>query len=105
MTDAGTLDLYPGATQNVDFSISNFSGTPALVQGVTFSILASDLPAGCSASWFTLTQPTTANDVTIAPNSTVDFTGSGGSITLINEPTTNQDACEGITVPLIFTSS
>lgn len=105
MQSAGTIGLYPGGpAQNVDFSITNFSSTPAYVQTVTFGITPNTLPAGCNASWFVLAQPTTANGYTIPANSTVDFTNSGGSILLYNEAL-SQDACKGVAIPLTFTSN
>lgn len=105
VTDGGTIDLYPGGpAQNVDFSITNLSSTPAYIQTVSFAITPGTLPAGCDPSWFVLTQPSTADGYTVPGNSTVNFTGSGGSISLYNEAL-NQDACEGVTVPLTFTSN
>jgi hypothetical protein len=99
----GNIYLFPGGPgENVDFSITNSSSTPAYVQGVTFAF--SSLASGCQAAWFNLTQPTTPDDVTIPANSTVDYQPSGGSISLTNEPY-SQNQCEGDVPGLTFTSN
>jgi hypothetical protein len=103
----GFISLMPGGpAQPIDFSINNSSGSPAYVQSVTVAVnatlLGTEYP-GCAASWFTVVQPTTPVDVTI-PVGTTEYQPSGASISLINEPS-SQDACEGATIPLTFTSN
>jgi hypothetical protein len=101
--------LVPGGpAEPVDFSIDNTGTSPAYIQTVTFAITPADVTtlnnAGCSPSWFTLVQPTTPLDVTIPAGATVPFQPSGGSISLINEPF-SQNACENLAVSLTFTAN
>jgi hypothetical protein len=105
----GFINLVPGGpAQTVDFSIYNNGTSPAYIQNVTFAISPGSVAgleaASCEPDWFNLIQPTTPLDVTIAAGATVDFQPSGGSISLINEPY-SQDGCEGLTIPLTFTAN
>jgi hypothetical protein len=103
-TATGNIYLVPGGPgESVDFSITNSGSSPAYVQGVTFAITGG-LSTNCEASWFALVQPNTPVDATIAAGATVNYQPSGASISLINEPV-NQDACQGDTPELTFTSN
>jgi hypothetical protein len=102
---SGSIALYPGgAGQPVDFSISNAGSSPAYVQSVTIAVDQTSLPAGCAASWFTVVQPSTPMNVTIPAGQTIGYQPSGAVVELQNLPF-NQDACQGATVGLKFTSS
>jgi hypothetical protein len=107
-----------GPGQSVDFSITNGTGSPAYVQYVNVTVAtdpgngeveavpgypSTDI-SGCYASWFTVVQPSNPFDVTIPANTTYYYQPSGGAVSMINEPY-SQDACQGITLPLTFTSS
>jgi hypothetical protein len=101
--------LTPGGpAQTVDFSIYNNGTSPAYIQNVTFAISPGSVAgleaASCEPSWFNLIQPTTPLDVTIPAGSTVDYQPSGASISLINEPY-SQDGCENLSIPLTFTAN
>ena len=109
----GVSALYPGATPlSVNFTVTNPGNTPVPITSVTFSITniaggndsTPGLDGSCPASWFNLVQPTSPASVTIDAGQTLTYDPSGGSIQLANEPG-NQDACEGATVTLGFTSN
>ena len=107
MTQVGTITaLVPGgASQAVDFKITNGKTTPQYVTSVSFSITSitkvSDGTAavGCAAGDFTLVQPNAiaadlaAGDTTYSP--------SGASLAM-NDSGTNQDGCKNVTVHLTF---
>lgn len=57
----------------------------------------------CSASDYTLSNTTMTVDTDIAPQASADF--SGASIAFNDLAGTNQDACQGATVNLAFTSN
>lgn len=121
--DSSTIsDLYPGdSAQPLNFSLTNNSATPETVNDVTITIAAdagngyvvesipgdtsSDV-AGCSASWFDINgtsyTATVAVDATIPGGTTVDETG----LANISMPqsNSNQNACQGATIGLNFTS-
>jgi hypothetical protein len=105
---SGYIYLQPGGPgQSIDFTVKNNSSSPAYVQAVTVaintSLLATNYP-GCASSWFTIVQPTTPFDVTIPGSTTDTYQPSGGSISMINEPY-SQNACENASIPLTFTSN
>jgi hypothetical protein len=109
LAPTGYIDLTPGGpAQTVDFSIYNNGTSPAYIQNVTFAISPGSVAgleaASCEPSWFNLIQPTTPLDVTIPAGSTVDYQPSGASISLINEPY-SQDGCENLSIPLTFTAN
>lgn len=96
-------DLVPGGpSQPIDFSITNTGSSPAYVGNVTVALTGAS-NASCDLNWFNLVQPNPV-DTTIPVGGTVDFQPSGSSISLINEPY-SQDACESNTLNLTFTSS
>ncbi len=101
---SGSIYLSPGGPgQSVDFSITNGGSSPAYVQSVTVAINPSTLPTNCEASWFTIVQPSTPFDVTIPAGGTTTYQPSGAVIELQNLPF-SQDACQGATLGLTFTS-
>jgi hypothetical protein len=101
---SGFISLTPGGpAQPVDFSIHNGGSSPAYVQSVSFALTSSNV-AACDLNWFALVQPTTPVDVTIPPGGTVRFQPSGGSISLINEPY-SQDVCQSAQLNLTFSTT
>jgi hypothetical protein len=104
-TASNSIYLYPGGPgQSVDFSITNGGSSSAYVQGAQVAVDQASLPAGCAASWFTVVQPSSPFDVSIPAGQTVDYQPSGAVVELQNLPF-SQDACEGATVGLTFTSN
>jgi hypothetical protein len=102
---SGSIALTPGGPgQSVDFSIGNAGSSPAYVQSVQIAVSQSSLPSGCAASWFTVVQPSSPFDVTIPAGTTADYQPSGAVVELQNLPV-NQNACQGATVGLTFTSN
>lgn len=103
ISSTAVTGLYPGATPTaVSGSFTNPNVGPVFVQQVTVAVdpswsVGTTLP--CSASDFTVTQPTaTARQIVTGD------TWSGATIQLKNLAT-NQDNCKGVTVPLVFTSN
>ncbi len=103
---SGFINLVPGGPgESVDFTITNNSTTtPAYVQSVTVSINPASLYLGCEATWFTIAQPANPLDLTIPPSGSINFQPSGGVVSLINEPY-SQNACEGDPLTLTFNSN
>jgi hypothetical protein len=116
--NVGIGDLYPGGpAQPISFSVTNPGSTGVLVSTVTIGIaqdlsnpaLVLSIPgdigstdAGCYADWFQINGSPVAFGQTIPPGGTIDWVGAA-SIQM-NNYDTNQDACEGDTVGLNFTS-
>jgi len=105
---SGYIYLYPGGPgEAVNFSIYNPGSGPEDVHSVTFSTTdtVNETHGGtCYASWFTLVQPSVPVNVTIPAGATIKYQPSGASISL-QDTSTNQDACQGLTMPLTFTSN
>jgi hypothetical protein len=115
--------LYPdGPAQNIDFTVHNGNASALRVTSVTIAIENADhtpwsadsnpldAKPACTASDFTVTQPTTGFPVEVNGSSTnggnTSFLGSttGASIQL-KDTSQNQDECQGVTVPFTFTAS
>jgi hypothetical protein len=71
---------------------------PVYVSQVTATV-ASTSNAGCTASDFTIVQPTATN-----AEVTTGSTWGGGSIAFNNKPAVNQDACKNVTVNIHYAS-
>jgi hypothetical protein len=71
---------------------------PAYVGQVTATVTGTS-NAGCTGADFTISQPTATN-----AQVTTGDTWSGGSIVFKNSTTVNQDACQGVTVNIGYTS-
>jgi hypothetical protein len=120
---AAPSDLAPGGTaQAVNFKISNPKASPQRIATVTVSIAtvnytgaagagngttAANHPAGfaavtCSATDFTLVQPTAINADMASGDTT--FNPSGATIAMINSGS-NQDDCKNVTVNLAFAAA
>ncbi len=113
-TASGLAGLYPGGpAQTVDFTVYNPGATTESLSQVTITV-ASDTNgevestpgdtstdvAGCYASWFSTT-PQTWSGGSIASEQTVD---GSGTVSML-ESGTDQDACQGATLGLVFSAS
>lgn len=115
--DTSTMgDLYPGGpSQPVNFSMTNTGSTPETVNDVTITVATNNatgdiesIPGnlgtdvgGCQASWFTVTSPVTV-DATIPAGGVIDWVGAA-SISM-PQSAVDQNACQGKTIGLTFTS-
>ena len=106
-TDAASgSPLSPGGpTQTVAFHVKNTNSGVQRLSAVAVTVATGTGAAwtsvsGCSAADYTVGTPTfTAGDV--AANATVD-----GAVTItMNNLSSNQDACKGVTVPLFVSAS
>jgi hypothetical protein len=109
-------DLYPGGpAQPINFSITNPSGGKEYVNTVTISVatdpsgLVETVPGdsgsgvtGCYADWFTVSPASISFARELAPGTTSYY--GDASISMMDEPF-SQDACQGITVGLNFSSN
>jgi hypothetical protein len=110
VTQVGTVSaLVPaGPAGAVDFKINNPASTPQYISTVAVSITGVTGPNingsfPCTASDFTLVQPTAINAQLPSGDST--YAPSGASLALTNSTTLNQDGCKGATVALAFNAS
>jgi len=108
VTQVGSISgLVPGsAAQAVDFKITNGKTTPQYVTSVSVSIDSiknadNTTATGCSASDFTIVQPTVINRDLAAGDTS--FSPSGATIAM-KDLSTNQDACKNVTVNLAFSA-
>jgi hypothetical protein len=100
--------LYPGGAVNVSFDIVNNSANTAvnvhkvitdLALGTNGITLMS--PASCNESWFTYSGVTLAGSPGVSiPASGTHTVTAGGTLTMSNEVSTNQDACKNATFTL-----
>jgi hypothetical protein len=102
--------LYPGGEVDVSFKVNNLSPNTSvnvhkvitdMAMGTNGITLMS--AAGCDADWFTYSGATLAASpgVVIAASGTHTVTaGNGGTLSMSNEATTNQDACKDATFTL-----
>lgn len=113
VAQTGTITaLAPGSgSQPVDFTVTNPKGTAQYLHSVTFAIssitkVSDGSPAtGCSTVGgvdFTLVQPTAIN--ADLPTGDTPYSPSNGSIAM-NDTTSNQDACQNVTIHLAFTAN
>jgi hypothetical protein len=116
----GSDDLYPGGpAQVINYSLTNPGSASASVNQVTISVAtdpsgpnagdvetnpgdATSAVAGCLASWFTINGSPVTIGTTINPGQTVNEINTA-NIQMSN-PNVDQDACQGITVGLNFSS-
>jgi hypothetical protein len=112
---AGLGDLFPGgASDTLNLNIANTGTSPAFVTTLSVAVASngtdiestpgdvSTVVPGCLASWFQVNNSPTGIGVTIPPGSSIN----NNQISVqLNESGTNQDACEGANVGLIFTSN
>jgi hypothetical protein len=98
--------LYPGGpSQSVSFTVTNASAGPQTLSSVTVSVANADGSAwiavpGCAAADYSLGTPSVVYGA-LAAGGTVS-----GTVTItMNNTVTNQDACQGVPVPLYFEPS
>jgi hypothetical protein len=97
---AASSQLYPGATGDVKFSVTNPNTYPVTVTGWnTVSITGTD-KAGCTAAHFTLNTGTITSP-TVAAGATSTVTVTGGIAMTSGAP----DACQGAAVTVNATLS
>jgi hypothetical protein len=117
-TDGPGVPLLPGdGPQDFDVAITNTGATDAHIGTVRAGVArygdsgdaatrdGADIP-GCSASWFSVT-PSVAIDELVGPGGTVHASDGGQSLPTItlSESGTNQDACQGRSVGITFTTA
>lgn len=113
---SGNLDglVYPGGrAQPLEVKLTNNSALAIRVMNLTVTLAPGSLPPGCPTSYFHITQsniseaiPTTVpayRSVTL-PNS-ANAPGVRAPTIRMSDASTNQDACEGTTFSLTYTSS
>jgi hypothetical protein len=105
-----TASLWPGDTQNIDFAITNPNPGSVYLSTVTIALKNngtdvenqySTAITGCHLTWFSVTGSPVSIAANVAPGVT-DYTGLA-SITMTNA-NESQDACQGATIGLTFTS-
>lgn len=105
--------LYPGmAAAALSGTFTNTNLSKVYVQQVTITIENSNLTAwsaqadnskpACTASDFTIVQPTATN---AEVNTGSTSTWAGASIAMIDNGSANQDNCKNVTVPLHYSSN
>ncbi len=94
-----------GASQTVAFTVSNPGSGSQALSNVVVTVANADgtawtARAGCSAADYTVGTPTVAyGDIPGAA-------GTDGTVTVtMNDLSTDQDACQGVTAPLYFVAS
>ena len=105
--DNAPSGLTPGGpVRDIDFSIENPGTGVERVASVTVAVANADGTAwssgACDADDFSITQPTISND-DIDGGDTHEYPA-GAKIQMVNAAS-NQDDCQGVTVPLHFTSN
>lgn len=93
--------MGPGiAAQTLSGNFDNSSDGPSYVDTVTVVVDGTD-QAGCTADDYTITgSPMTVADEVAAGDAQGAWTGA--TIAFLNDPTRNQDACQGATVDLTY---
>jgi hypothetical protein len=113
---SGLAPLYPnGSADNINLTITNTGTSPADVNQVTVAVAsngtdiestpgdANSVVTGCQAVWFQVNgSPFNVNQTIPAGGS---ITETGQVSVQLNDSGTNQDACEGANVGLVFTSN
>ena len=105
VAQSGTVPsgLVPGgAAQDVKVTVTNNATFKQSLSALTISLDDTQLPAGCSKDWFTVTSPTIALPIVL--------NASGGSTTLtgsiqMTESNSLQDNCKDATLHLNFVAS
>jgi hypothetical protein len=118
VSGTGLSDLYPGGpAQPINFSVYNPGSIPDALTAVTIAVAADPVSnlvestpgetdtdvAGCYANWFTINQAPPING-SVAAGATWYDNPSGASIVMPTSAS-NQDACEGASIGLVFTAS
>jgi hypothetical protein len=105
-TSPAVAGLYPGGpAQNVSGNFDNPNSGSVHIQQVTVAVdptwsVGTTLP--CTADDFTVTAPAATNAEIVSGTGV----GAWGTATIkMNNLSTNQDNCKGVTVPLVFSSN
>lgn len=102
-----TPPLYPGGpSEPINFAITNPGSSSVYVNSVTTSVTGvtgGQNNALCDPTWYSIGYPTPTVGEAIPPGTTV-FSNTGTTISMTDSGT-NQDACEGATVNIGFTSN
>ena len=110
ITDAGlsaaVSGLVPGGTVSVPVTVSNPNATTSIaLTSVTPGAITSSVPActsalsGATASW---TAPASV-PVVVAPSASASF--GSLSVSMVNDPSTNQDACKNAVFTVALSAS
>lgn len=106
----GTLaTLYPGTSDAVNFAITNPNPSKVYVNQVSSTIagvVGGNDPTTCasnSTSWYKVSPPSVTVGEEVPPGTTV-FNATGMSLSMV-DANVSQDACQGSTVNLNFTSN
>lgn len=96
-SDANVSDLFPGgADQSVDVHVNNPGSGQQFVDDVSGAVADQ---AGCLGSWFEV--DTVDLNANIAPGATVDTS----TDVRMNDSGTNQNACQGLTMVINWSSN
>lgn len=122
VTNPVAPSLYPGdqaTPQPINFTVDNLGNIPAHIGSIDISVAydpangdVESTPgdtntdvAGCSVNWFGFNNVPVAINGNIPPGSTDYLSTSTGASIYMTESGTNQDACEGAAIGLVFTSN
>jgi hypothetical protein len=114
VTQTSTVSgLVPGGpAQDLDFTINNPAAGPQTINGVNVSVAVTSSPGSCSASDFSITQPSLGGAVELATGNNTFTAGSGGtfantgaSVSMLNRSGVNQNGCKGATLEFTYTVS
>ncbi|MGD0167482.1 MAG: hypothetical protein ABSC51_09390 [Gaiellaceae bacterium] len=104
VAQSGTVPsgLVPGGpAQDVQVTVTNNASFKQSLSALTISLDNTQLPAGCDASWFTVTSPTVASPIVLAAHASTNLTGS----IQMTESNSLQDNCKNATLHLNFVAS
>lgn len=119
VTTAVLPDLYPGGpAQPINFTVNNLGSVNAYVGSIGIAVAydpannfvestpgdANTDVVGCYAGWFGFNHVPVVVNGNIPPGPTDYLSTSTGASIYMSESGTNQDACEGASVGLVFTS-
>jgi hypothetical protein len=119
VTNPVAPDLFPGGpAQPINFTVDNLGSGPAHVGSIGIAIAsnatglvestpgdANTAVTGCEAAWFGINSaPVNVNGNVPAGSTDFPSSATGASI-FMSETGTNQDACEGAAVGLVFSSN
>jgi hypothetical protein len=96
--------LVPGGTpQSVSGTIGNTNtfAVPVSSLAATVAVDSAHAASGCLASWYSVTNLSAAT-TPVPANGNVAFSG---KIQLVDQTTTNQDACKGATITLSYSAN
>ena len=98
-TPAG--QLTPGGSTTVNFTVDNPQSYSVRIGTISDSLITT--AAGCTSSWFSMTDAV-ANQVIAANGNDVAITATA-TLSMTDEAAANQDACQGTSPSLTLTSN